>query len=248
MRLRRETDVLPQGKITSRHVTGKGPAVVCVHGAGVSSRQNLPLLEVSGGVRETWALDLPGFGASTATEKDVSVGVLAEAVLDWLRAKDLTAPCLLGTSMGTQVVVEAAVRAPDDVGSLVLVGPTVDPQIRSWPLLVGHALLNNVAEGLSILGSHLTAYREAGTRRVVRSWSGSRNHRIERVLPKVDKPALVLRGGKDMLCSQAWAEEVTRLLPHGRLVTVPGEPHGVSQTAPHEAFRHIDDFLRKVKS
>lgn len=248
MRLQRETDVLPQGEITSRHVPGQRPAVVCVHGAGVSSRQNLPLLETSNGIRETWAVDLPGFGASTATEEDTSVGGFADAVLSWLRVKGFTDPCLLGASMGAQVVVEAAARAPDDVGSVVLVGPTVDPQARSWPALVGRALLNNVAEGPSVLGSNLTDYREAGTRRVVHSWAGSRNHRIERVLPKVNKPALVLRGGKDVLCPQPWAEEVTRLLPYGRLVVVPGEPHAVPQTAPGEALRHIDDFLRKVKS
>lgn len=247
MRLRRETDVLPQGQITSWHVPGREPAVVCVHGAGVSSRQNLPLLEVSNRVRETWAVDLPGFGASTATEEDASVGAFAEAVLSWLRTRGFTNPCLLGASMGTQVVVEAAVRAPDDVGSVVLVGPTVDPRSRSWPALVGRALLNNVAEGPSVLGSNLTDYREAGTRRVVRSWAASRNHRIERVLPKVDKPALVLRGGKDVLCPQPWAEEVTRLLPRGRLVVVPGRPHAVPQADPNEALRHIDGLLRRVE-
>lgn len=243
--MRRETDALPQGKMASWHVPGQGPAVVCVHGAGVSSRQTLPLLEAFAGTREAWAVDLPGFGASTATEEDVSVTVLVDALLSWLHARGLTGSCLLGASLGTQVVAEAAARAPEDVGSVVLVGPTVDPQARSLLVQAGRLIHNNFYEGLSVVTSSLADYRDAGTRRVFRSWAASRNHRIERVLPKVSGPALVLRGGKDTVCPQPWAEEATRLLPHGRLVIVPGEPHALSSAAPAEVSRHVDDFLRK---
>lgn len=233
--------------MASWHVSGQGPAVVCVHGAGVSSRQTLPLLEVFDGTREAWAVDLPGFGASTATEEDVSAPWLADALLSWLHAKGLTESCLLGVSLGTQVVAEAAARAPEDVGSVVLVGPTVDPQARSLPVQAGRLIYNNFFEGFSVVFSSLADYRDAGSRRVVHSWLESRNHRIERVLPKVKAPTLVLRGGKDVVCPQPWAEEATRLLPHGRLVIVPGGPHALSSAAPGEVSRHVDDFLRKVE-
>ncbi|GAB3733307.1 alpha/beta hydrolase [Nocardiopsis nanhaiensis] len=220
--------------------------MVCVHGAGVSSRQTLPLLKEAAGRREAWALDLPGFGRSTAADRRPTVPKLADALLEWLRHRRLDQPCLLGASLGTQVVAEVAVRAPDEVGSVVLVGPTVDPAARSLGRLAARLLRNNLHEGMSVVTSSFADYRDAGPRRVLRSWEQSRRHRIERVLPGIRQPALVLRGQKDAICPKAWAEEAARLLPRGRLVTVPGQPHALTSADPAQVLRLVDGFAREV--
>ncbi|MFD6952093.1 alpha/beta fold hydrolase [Nocardiopsis sp. NPDC060348] len=225
---------------------GQGPPLVCVHGAGVSSKQTLPLVEALSGRLEAWAVDLPGFGESTAPDRDPTVAGLAEALLEWLRARGIARPCLLGLSLGTQVVAEAAVRAPEEVGSVVLAGPTVDPRLRALPVLASHLVLDSIREGPAVAVSGVADYRRAGALRVVRSWLASREHRIERVLPKVGQPALVLRGSRDPLCPGHWAEEVTRLLPRGRLVTVPGQPHALTVTAPGPVARLVHDFAREA--
>ncbi|MFC7109864.1 alpha/beta fold hydrolase [Nonomuraea rubra] len=56
-------------------------------------------------------------------------------------------------------------------------------------------------------------------------------------------PALVVRGGKDRMVSQAWAEEVTRLLPRGRLVVMDGLPHMVPYKDPRGLAREVGAFL-----
>nr|WP_179810176.1 alpha/beta hydrolase [Nocardiopsis sinuspersici] len=246
MEPRRGTDELVHGTMVSWCVPGQGPPLVCVHGAGVSSKQTLPLVRALSGRMEAWAVDLPGFGESTAPDRDPTVTGLAEALLDWVRAQRLTEPCLLGVSMGAQVVVEAAVRAPDEVGSVVLAGPTVDPRLRSLPVLAARLMLDNFREGPSVVVSGVNDYRRAGALRALRSWLASRDHRIERVLPEVGRPALVLRGTKDPLCPGHWAEEVTRLLPRGRLVTVPGQPHALTAAAPGPVADLVHDFVREA--
>jgi pimeloyl-ACP methyl ester carboxylesterase len=246
MEPRRGTDELVHGTMVSWRVPGQGPPMVCVHGAGVSSRQTLPLVRALSGQSEAWAVDLPGFGASTAPDRKPTVAGLADALLEWVRHRELRQPCLLGISLGTQVVAEAAVRAPDEVGSVVLVGPTVDPRARSLPALAARLMLDNFREGPSVAVSSIVDYREAGALRVVRSWLASRDHRIERVLPRVRQPALVLRGGRDPLCSKHWAEEATRLLPRGRLVTVPGQPHAITVSAPEPVAYLVHDFARET--
>ncbi|WP_435112508.1 alpha/beta fold hydrolase [Nocardiopsis synnemataformans] len=244
MEARRGTDGVGRSAMAWWHVPGQGPPVVCVHGAGVSSRQTLPVVMALAGRTPAWAVDLPGFGASTAPDHTPTVTGLADALLEWLRVRGIERPCLLGLSLGTQVVAEAAVRAPDEVGSLVLAGPTTDPGARSLPALAARLLRDNIREGLSVAVSGVADYRNAGMRRVVRSWLTSRDHRIELVLPRVTQPALVLRGSRDPLCPKPWAEEVTRLLSRGRLVTLPGQPHALTATAPGRVADLVEDFAR----
>ncbi|MGG7379609.1 alpha/beta fold hydrolase, partial [Escherichia coli] len=56
--------------------------------------------------------------------------------------------------------------------------------------------------------------------------------RIEQRLPLIEQPTLVLRGEEDPFVSPEWAAQVVALLPRGRLVVVPREPHAVHYTRP----------------
>src|SRR5690242_12252655 len=82
--------------------------VVCVQGAGTSSRPLLPLVERLGASVETWAVDLPGFGQSSQPAEPLGLTALGEALSDWLEAVELPPACLLGSSFGCQVVTEVA--------------------------------------------------------------------------------------------------------------------------------------------
>ncbi len=246
MEARRGTDEVGRATMAWWHVPGQGPPVVCVHGAGISSRQTLPVVAALEGRTPAWAVDLPGFGASTAPDHAPTVTGLADALLEWLRVRGVERPCLLGLSLGTQVVAEAAVRAPDEVGSLVLAGPTTDPQARSLPALAARLLRDGMREDLSVISSVVADYWDAGPRRDVRSLLASRDHRIELVLPRVRQPALVLRGGRDPLCPGPWAREAARLLPRGRLVTLPGQPHALTAAAPEQVADLVEEFVREA--
>ncbi len=224
-------------------VRGRPPPVVCVHGAGVSSRQTLPLLEALDGRVETWAVDLPGYGRSEDPGRFQHVPELADVLVQWIRERALHAPCLLGVSLGAQVVAEAAAREPDAVGSVVLVSPTTDPAARSLPVLAGRLLHNNVHEGLGVIPQSLKDYRDAGLRRVAKSWFESRNHRIEGILHRVGQPALVVWGTSDKVSRRFWAEEVTRMLPHGRLAALTGRPHALTSAAPEELADLVEGFV-----
>lgn len=246
MTLANTTDRIGKSTMASWNVSGPGTPVVCVHGAGVSSRQTVPLLDSLAGLNEAWAVDLPGFGRSEAPAPYLTVPQLADALLEWTRAKGIERPCLLGVSMGCQVVVEAALRAPGEVSALVLVGPTVDPWARSLPALAARFVRNGLGESPRLLPMSIADYRDAGVRRGIRTWKASRRDPIEDKLSRVDAPALVIRGEKDALTPQPWAEEVTRLLPRGRLLTLPGQAHAVTVSAPNRLAHHVHHFLQEA--
>ena len=67
--------------------------------------------------------------------------------------------------------------------------------------------------------------------------------RIEERLPLIDQPAVVVRGGRDQFVGQDWAEQAAALLPQGRLVVVPGQPHAAHYTRPDLVAAVVRDLL-----
>jgi pimeloyl-ACP methyl ester carboxylesterase len=229
-----------------RRVPGEAdgvPPVVCVHGAGVSSRELRPLVADLGAYVPAWTVDLPGFGQSAKPAYPLGLTALADALADWLEAEDLPPACLAGCSFGCQLAVDVAVRYPERVCSLVLIGPTVDPVARSWPRLIGRWMRNSRREDPRMAPLNVADYREAGFRQVLTSFTAAMRDRVEDKLPYVAVPTLVVRGEYDRLVPQEWAEEVTRLTPSARLVVVPGMPHMIPFRGPAALVPVIREFI-----
>ncbi|GEC02367.1 alpha/beta hydrolase [Streptomyces spinoverrucosus] len=224
-------------------IAGRKPPVVCVHGAGVSSREFQPFVEVLGRRHDAWTVDLPGFGASAGPRHPLGLRALADALVEWLTAVDLDQVVLLGGSLGCQVAVDAAARHPDRIAGLVLVGPTVDPAARSFLHQLLRWMRNAPHEQASMAPLNLADYRDAGARRIVGTFAEALRDRIEDKLPHVVMPTLVVRGAQDRMVPQEWAEEVTRLLPAGRLAVVEKSGHMVPYRQAHALAGLVTDFL-----
>jgi pimeloyl-ACP methyl ester carboxylesterase len=165
MRLERLVHTVGGSVMVSWRRAGPGSAVVCLHGAGVSSRELLGLVEALGGRHDAWSVDLPGFGHSGKPPRPLTLVELADAVAGWLAVVGLRRACLLGGSFGCQVAVDVCVRYPDLVGTLVLAGPTVDPRARSPLAVLGQWLRNSVRESPRMTPLNVADYRDAGLRR-----------------------------------------------------------------------------------
>ncbi|MEV0057461.1 alpha/beta hydrolase [Saccharopolyspora shandongensis] len=233
--------------LASWSVVGESPPLVCLHGAGVSSREMLPLLSALHGKRAAWSVDLPGFGASEPVRAPIEIGVLADALVLFLDATFASAVYLMGCSSGCQVAVDLAVRCPEHVRGLVLVGPTVDAKARSFPRQLWRWVRNGVHEPRGLGALVRRDYRDAGPRRVAAAFRAALCDPIEDKLPKVQQPTLVVRGEYDRMVPKDWAEEVTRLLPQGRLRTWPGAAHMVPFADPSGLADALDEFVSEVQ-
>ena len=214
------------------HAGGQGLPVVLVHGYGVSSRYMLPLARILSESCSTFAPDLPGHGRSEQPGTPLEIGDLADVLGDWLDAVGLERPAFLANSMGCQIVTELAVRRPQRVGPMVLVGPTIDPRRRTARHQIFDAVRDSAHEPalLVALAGREWAGRNLGQlRTLARSVLADR---IEERLPAIEQPTIVVHGEKDGLVSREWAEQAAALLPRGRLVVVPGEPHAIPYTHP----------------
>ena len=219
------------------------PAVVLVHGLVVSGRYMVPTLQRLAPYYRVYAPDLPGFGRSEKPPRALDVSGLSDALAGWMRAAGLEGATLVGNSFGCQIIADLAVRRPGLVGRAVLQGPTMDPAARSVPQQVGRFLLSIPRDSLSLLPIEFLDYLRAGTGRAWRTFRYALQDRIEDRLPAMRIPVLVVRGSRDPIAPQRWAEEVTRLLPEGRLVVVSGAAHAVNYGSPSRFARAIRAFL-----
>lgn len=103
--------------------TGRGPAVLLLHGLGTSRHIWQPLTGRLAVKHDIVAVDLPGFGDSPPlpTPEEPSPATLAAAVAALLNELDLSSAHLVGNSLGGWVALELAKRGY--ARSLALVAP-----------------------------------------------------------------------------------------------------------------------------
>ena len=205
-----------------------GPGWVLLHGLAVSHRYLMPTAAALPGT--VYVPDLPGFGLSGKPRRAYDPVEHAIVMAAWMDAQELSGAALLANSFGCQVAVEVAVRRPDLVSALVLVGPTVDP---AAPTMAGQAtrfLRDLTHEDLKQLRIIARDLRDAGVPRVLRTLRHSTRHRMIRRLPLVPAPVLVVRGEHDKIAPATWVARAAGLTT-GRTATVPRAAHNAVATA-----------------
>jgi pimeloyl-ACP methyl ester carboxylesterase len=218
--------------------------LVLVHGLAVSHRYLMPLAARLAGHHPVHVIDLPGFGLSGDPGRVLDVAEHADHLADWLEAAGLIRVTVVGNSFGCQVAVDLAVRHPDRVCGLVLIGPTMDPSARTATRQILRWLGDTAREDPLQLPILVRDVRDAGPRRVARTLAHALRDPIEGKLPQVEVPVLITRGSIEPIVPMAWARAALQLLPRGELVVVPG-PHNANYGAADHLAELVLAFLRR---
>jgi len=223
------------------------PPILLVHGLGVSARYFFPVAERLARHFAVHMPELPGHGRSSHPPRALDVPALADVLEAWLEAAGVPdRVVIVANSMGCQVTAALCVLRPVRAGSLVLISPTLDPANRDLGRLAARVAGTALFERLSLPGLLLADYARMGMRRYVEELRHTLADRIERRLPYLSMPTLVLRGSRDLVAPAEWAAHVTGLLPEGRLVTVPGWGHALHYSVPDEVAALVRAFVATV--
>ena len=111
---------------------GAGPPVVLVHGLGAYSISWKETALALSSKYSTYAVDLLGFGKSPAPAGFAyTAKAQADAVVDFIKAKKLSNPIIVGHSMGGSVCLHLADMAAQGTGpslsKMILIGPVASP-------------------------------------------------------------------------------------------------------------------------
>jgi pimeloyl-ACP methyl ester carboxylesterase len=202
-----------------------GRTFLLVHGIGMGISYFAQLsteLEEHGRVV---AIDLPGFGDAPEPEHALTMADMGRVLIDFVTVEGLGRPVLVGHSMGTQVVAEAAAQRPDLFPEVVLVAPTVNRHERSIRRQSWRMAQDLFGENPKVLFIGMQNYAKTGPRWFIKKLNSMMAHSIEDTLPLIQAHTLVIRGKRDPVCPYGWVEEVTALIPDARMVEVDGRGH-----------------------
>ncbi len=103
-----------------------GRPLVLIHSinAAASSFEMRPLCDRYRGRRPVYSLDLPGFGHSDRSARDYSPELYGRAIADFLSRIVVEPADLVVLSLSCEFAARAALLAPGQVASLVLISPT----------------------------------------------------------------------------------------------------------------------------
>lgn len=241
---------LVRGLKVSTRTAGPAPAVdgskteptpmVFVSGLAMSNRYLVPCLRELGRERYVLAPDLPGVGGSTGAGHRMTMAELADWLKDYLDTIGVPRAVVAGHSLGVQVVVELAARHPGSVEAAVLVSPARDPNCRELWRVAWQLLRDGFRERPTLIGIAVTDYLRTGTVRMLGTLREARRSNALLAARRMPQPTLVVRGSRDPLVRELWAQRLTRAMPSASLVTIPGAPHAVVYSA-------ADDFVAEVR-
>ncbi len=99
---------------------GEGTPVVLIHGFCETSEIWEGFENILSSYGRIISIDLPGFGKSPLPAGPISIDMIAEIVLKWLKDKQIIAPVVIGHSLGGYITLAMAAIDPTYFDKLVL--------------------------------------------------------------------------------------------------------------------------------
>ncbi|MGH1549848.1 alpha/beta fold hydrolase [Leifsonia poae] len=221
------------------------PAMMHVHGFGLSGRYLLPTAERLANDFHTLVPDLPGFGRSGRAPNGLDIPDLAHAAARFLDDRGIEKVTLVGNSMGCPVILEFAHHYPDRIERAVLVSPAGGVHNQPLRRAVGQLSRDGVREPPRMVTVAAPDYLRFGVPSTVRMFRALTQYPSLARLLDLRIPTLVVLGERDPLMPhhQRVREIAERTDNHVLLVAIEGAAHAINFSHPGELAHAIRLFM-----
>jgi pimeloyl-ACP methyl ester carboxylesterase len=239
-------------------VAGAGPPLVMLHGATSDAARDfrgiLPRLheafrcytpDARGHGRTRWDTAADGFSADW----------LADDVVAFADALGLDTFHLLGFSLGAMTALRVAVRTPERLRTLVVVGISTDREPRASvarrlmdPIRIDRA---DPAWAVDLARRHDPVQGEGAWRALLPAIArdvATQALLTPRQIRTIDPPTLVAVGDRDPFVPVDLAWRLSRSVLDGRLLVLPGAGHEAFADRPAIATEALGDFYRSTEA
>jgi pimeloyl-ACP methyl ester carboxylesterase len=208
----------------------EAPAIVHIHGFGISGRYLEPTAERLVDDFRNFVPDLPGHGRSTKPERQPDIPAKARSLIAYCDALELERATFVGNSLGCPLICEIANSYRDRIERAVLVSPAGGPNNQPLLRALSQMALDSVREPISLAPIAVRDYLRFG---LLSGWSLfralMRYPTLERV-HHLDVPTLAVAGLRDPLI-RLERVSVFAGLPHVHAVAIPGA-HALNYSRP----------------
>ncbi|MFS0893730.1 alpha/beta fold hydrolase [Microbacterium sp. 179-I 3D3 NHS] len=233
-RRRLDIDGLAFEMIDSPRPSGSAaPAMVLVHGVGMSHRYLSRLHRRLGASTRVVSVNLPGFAGLPRPSDDIDVTKMGRALARVVAALGEDRVVLVGHSMGVQWSIEAALALGEAVAAVVAIGPVCDERHRTLPSQATGLAVDTLGETPLINTIVFTDYLRCGIRWYLRQVRRMVAYPTEKRMRSLGVPVLVVRGERDPIAGRDWCRRLRDAARVSRLVEVPRQHHVVQHSAPH---------------
>jgi len=253
----------------SFHLTGKGEAIVLVHGHPFDHTMWYPQVVAFSDNYKVITLDLRGYGESSLPKgktrfEDYAADILA--LLDHLKIDRFH---IAGLSMGGQIMMEVFRQAPDRVISMIFADTFASqdtPQAKKGRLegakrleregmdgyadeVIGKMIKPEHVTSMPKVAEHVLKMMKATSPHAAATAMRARSARIDylkEVFPLIKIPTLVIVGRQDQFTPLPTAEEMHRHLDICKLVVIENSGHMPNLEHPDDFNEVVMDFLEGV--
>ena len=208
------------------------PAIVLIHGIGVSHRYFSRLYRHLARTRTVACIDLPGFGGVSKPGSDPDIVAMAAGIGEVIDALGLDRVVLVGQSMGSQWAVETALQRPELVSLAVAIGPVADVAHRTALDQMRALALDTLGEPPWINAVVLVEYVLCGIPWYLTQLRHMLRYPLEDKVADLPMPLLVIQGSADPIAGLRWCRLLRDSARSANLAIVPGHHHLVQQSAP----------------
>jgi 3-oxoadipate enol-lactonase len=242
--------------------------LVFLHGIGGAARAWRRQVGTFGDRYRAMAWDMPGYGGSAALA-GASIGMLADALQDFLARSGAIRPILVGHSIGGMIVQQWLTKHPRDASAVVLaqtspafgkadgdwqksfiearLGPLDrgETMARLAPSLVKELVGDDPdADGMALARDCMASVPEASYRAMMLALLGfDQRH----ALRDIAVPTLVLSGSKDKNAPAPMMAKMATYIPSAKYVELEGAGHLVNLERPDAFDAALDQFLGTIK-
>jgi pimeloyl-ACP methyl ester carboxylesterase len=217
------------------------PAIVHVHGFGISGTYLEPTAARLAAKYRTFVPDLPGMGRSIRPDSALDLPGLARALIGYLDTVGVDRASFVGNSLGCPIILEVAATYPERIERAVLVSPAGGPNNRPIPRALRQMAADGLREPPSMLPIAVRDYLRFGVLQSLALFRAmTRYPTIERAL-QLQVPTLVIVGVRDPLVRIDRVRVLTRR-PNIRGVKVPGA-HALNFSKPELIAALVEAYL-----
>jgi pimeloyl-ACP methyl ester carboxylesterase len=245
-----------------------GEPLLAIAGFAASCAVFAPLIEASRDGLRWITYDHPAAGRSSRRAFVCTTASMARSAIDVLDELGLDTAHIAGASLGGAVALEVALRFPDRVRSLILMGTTAAGPLdrgtnvaqllamtlkvitgsvqrrRLWlgPAMFSTAFLEHEPERADALAALVNVHPPTPWG-VAGQYVAAALHNVADELPRIGAPTLVLHGEQDVPVPLRNAEQLVGGIPDAELHVFPGRGHAFGLESPVETAAAVEDWL-----
>ncbi|REJ81961.1 MAG: alpha/beta hydrolase [Bacteroidetes bacterium] len=234
-----------QGKKIYYEVHGKGEPLLLLHGYTQSLKSWLPFLKEFSENFQVFLIDLPGHGMSDSFTEELSIPSIANALHAFLENQKLKNVKAIGFSFGGDILFQLAVRYPQDLASMIIIGACGSWNANDFPKWMDLLSYKNI--------DNLPWMREQhrDEMQIKAIFDQLKNYKIyvsEEELKKIEIPVMLVYGDQEDSVTWECIMKAKENMSDTRLWVLPDSPHRAHTGKNQEQFlKESITFLINVK-